>query len=204
MGNDIAWFVKTCHLCQLRKIQNALISPIVATPAPLFSKIYVNTMYLPASEGFNFIVQRQCSVIHWPEFDMLRNENARAIGEWLLNNFIYRWGTLSEIVSDNGTPFVKAIGYLAKHYHINHIHISGYNSRANRLVECAHFDIRQALFKAADGIASKWSSVAYSVFWADRVTVQKHMGCSPYFAATGTHPLLPLDIVKASYLLPPT
>ncbi|ETW85293.1 hypothetical protein HETIRDRAFT_308540 [Heterobasidion irregulare TC 32-1] len=29
------------------------------------------------------------------------------------------------------------------------------------------------------------------------------MGCSPYFAATGTHPLLPLDIAEATYLLPP-
>ena len=29
------------------------------------------------------------------------------------------------------------------------------------------------------------------------------MGCSPYFITTGTHPLLPLDIAKATYLLPP-
>ena len=29
------------------------------------------------------------------------------------------------------------------------------------------------------------------------------MGCSPYFAVMGTHPLLPLDIVEANYLLPP-
>jgi hypothetical protein len=29
------------------------------------------------------------------------------------------------------------------------------------------------------------------------------MGYSPYFAATGTHPILPLDIAEATYLLPP-
>ena len=29
------------------------------------------------------------------------------------------------------------------------------------------------------------------------------MGCSVYFATTGTHPLLPFDIAEASYLLPP-
>ena len=29
------------------------------------------------------------------------------------------------------------------------------------------------------------------------------MGCSPYFAATGTHPLLLIDIAEANYLLPP-
>ena len=39
--------------------------------------------------------------------------------------------------------------------------------------------------------------------WADHVTVRRRMGCSPYFAITGTHPLLPLDITEATYLLPP-
>ena len=29
------------------------------------------------------------------------------------------------------------------------------------------------------------------------------MGVSPFFAITGTHPVLPLDIVEATYLLPP-
>jgi hypothetical protein len=29
------------------------------------------------------------------------------------------------------------------------------------------------------------------------------MGCSPYFAATGTQPLLPFDIIEANYLAPP-
>ena len=203
MGNDIAWFVKTCQICQTRKTQNVLIPPIVATPAPLFAKIYVDTMHMPPSSGFKYIIQGRCSISHWPEFDLLRKENAHAIGEWLLRNFIYRWGTLVEIVSDNGAPFVKAIGYLSKRYHIRHIRISGYNSRANGIVERAHFDVRQALFKAASGDAAKWSSVAYSVFWADRVTIRKRLGCSPYFAVTGTHPLLPFDIIEATYLLPP-
>jgi hypothetical protein len=29
------------------------------------------------------------------------------------------------------------------------------------------------------------------------------MGCSPYFAATRTHPLLPINMAEANYLLPP-
>jgi hypothetical protein len=29
------------------------------------------------------------------------------------------------------------------------------------------------------------------------------MGCSPFYAVTGVHPILPFDIVEANYLLPP-
>ena len=200
---DVTWFVRTCHLCQLRKTQHVLIPPTVAMPAPLFSKVYMDTMHLTPSSGYKYIVQARCSLTHWPEWDMLRTESAKTLAKFILHNIIYRWGTLLEIVSDNGAPFVKAMDYLSKQYNIKHIRISGYNSRANGLVERSHFDVRQALFKACDGDQSKWASSAYSVFWAERVTVRRRMGCSPYFATTGTHPLLPFDIAEANYLLPP-
>jgi len=160
-------------------------------------------MHLPKSGGFKYIVQGRCSLVHWPEFDTLRKETAKALADWLMRCFVWHWGTLSEIVTDNGAPWLKALEYLSKRYHINHIRISGYNSRANGIVERSHFDVRQAIFKACDGDQAKWHPVAYSVFWAERVTVRRRMGCSPYFAVTGTHPLLPLDIAEATYLLPP-
>jgi hypothetical protein len=162
----------------------------------------MDTMHLPPSGGFKYLVQGRCSISHYPECRSLRRENAKALADWIFQDILCRWGTLCEIVTDNGPPFVKALTHLEKQYNVRHIRISGYNSQAN-LAERPHFDVRQAIFKAADGNMSKWHSVVYSVFWADRVTVRRRMGCSPYFTATGTHPLLPLDISEATYLLPP-
>jgi hypothetical protein len=203
MRADIAWFIRTCRLCQLRQIRNVLIPPTVAIPAPMFAKIYADTMHLPPSGGFKYIVQGRCSLTHFAEFRMLRKESGTALGDWLFEDVLCRWGGLTEIVTDNGPPFIKAVNYLAKKYHIHHIRISGYNSRANGIVERPHFDVRQALFKAIDGDQAKWYKAVYSIFWADRVTIRRRMGCSPYFAVTGTHPILPLDISEATYLLPP-
>src|SRR5271156_4856372 len=203
MADDITWFIRTCHICQTRQTRQNLIPPTVAMPAPLFSKVYMDTMHMPNSSGYKYIVQGRCSLIYWPEWAMLTRESGKTLGKWILHDFIYRWGLLLEIVTDNGAAFLKALAWLEKHYHIKHIRISGYNSRANGLVEQTHFQVREAIFKACDGNQSKWSSVAYSVFWAERVTIRRRMGCSPYFAATGTHPLLPIDIAEANYLLPP-
>ena len=200
---DIAWFIRTCHYCQLRQTRNLLIPPTVATPAPLFAKVYIDTMHMPASGGYRYLVQGRCSLAYYPEFRMLRKENARTLGDWVFEDIICRWGSLAEIVTDNGPAFIAALEYLAKRYHIRHIRISGYNSRANGLVERAHFDVRQSLYKAVDGDESKWSLGAHTVFWAERVTVRRRMGCSPYFVITGSHPLLPLDISEATYLQPP-
>jgi hypothetical protein len=202
MGNDIAWYVKTCHICQTCQTRQVLIPPVVATPAPLFAKMYMDTMHLPCSGGYSYIVQGRCSLTGYPEFRMLRKETAQALGDWIFQDILCRWGTLVEIVSDNGKPFVAALAHLECKYHVKHIRISGYNSWANGIVERSHFDIRQVLFKAADGEQNRWSQVTYSVFWSERITPRKHMGCSPFYAATGAHPLLPFDIVEANYLLP--
>jgi hypothetical protein len=203
MHSDIVWFVRTCHLCQLRQTRQVLIPPVVATPAPLFAKVYIDTMHMPPSASFKYIVQGRCSLSQYPEFRMLRTESAKTIGDWIFEDILCRWGSIREIVTDNGAAFLKALEYLSKRYHINHIRISGYNSRANGLVERPHFDVRQSLFKAADGDPKRWSTVAHTVFWAERITIRKRMGCSPYFAATGSHPLIPLDISEATYLQPP-
>ena len=127
-----------------------------------------------------------------------------SIGDWIFQDILCHWGSIREIVTDNSAPFIKAVEYLAKWYHIYHITISGYNSRVNGIVERSHFGVRQALVKACDRDISKWNKGAYSVFWAERMMTRRRMGCSPYYAATGATPLIPLDIMEATYLqLPP-
>ena len=203
LGHDIAWYVCTCHICQTRQTRQIAIPPVIATPVPLFAKMYMDTMHLPHSASCAFIVQGRCSLTNYPEFRALRKETAQAISDWIFQDILCRWGTLVKIVSDNGKPFVAALRYLVKKYHIKHIRISGYNSRANGIVERSHFNVWQALYKAADGKQNRWAQVAHSVFWAEHITPRRCMGCSPYYAATGTHLLLPFDIIEANYLLPP-
>ena len=190
-------------MCQIRTTFQARIPPIVARPAPLFGKAYIDTMFMPPANGYKYLVQARCSLSHWPEFRMLRAETGKALGDFIFEEILCRWGGLDTIVTDNGKPFIAAMEYLAKRYHIQHIRISGYNSRANGLVERPHYDVRQSLFKAADGEQSKWWKYTSEVFWAERITIRQKMGCSPYFVVTGTEPLMPFDIVEATYLLDP-
>ena len=121
---DITWFVLTCRICQLQKVWQVLIPPIIAMPVPLFSKVYMDTMHMLVSGGFKYIIQGCCSLTHWPEWDPLQQETGRTLANFILNNIIYRWGLLLEIVTNNGPVFLKALSYLEKHYHIKHIRIS--------------------------------------------------------------------------------
>ena len=83
--------------------------------------MYMDTMHLSRSGGFSYIVQGRCSLTHYPEFRMLRKETTQALGDWIFQDILSRWGTLIEIVSDNGKPFVAVLSHLEKKYHVKHI-----------------------------------------------------------------------------------
>jgi hypothetical protein len=72
----------------------------------------------------------------------------------------------------------------------------------NGIVESKHFDVREAIMKTCRGNKSKWQEVLPQVFWAERVTIRKSTGYSPYFLAHGVHPLLPFDILESTFLAP--
>jgi Integrase zinc binding domain len=112
MVQDIAWFVLTCHICQVQKTQKILILPIVTMPAPLFSKVYMDTMHMPTSSSYKFIVQGCCSLVYWLEWIQLQKESAKAISLWILHDIIYRWGMILEMVMDNGPVFLAALHWL--------------------------------------------------------------------------------------------
>jgi hypothetical protein len=46
MASAIAWFICTFFVCQQHQIRKVHIPPTVAIPAPIFAKVYMDTMHL--------------------------------------------------------------------------------------------------------------------------------------------------------------
>jgi hypothetical protein len=197
---DVGWFDDTCFECQRRNTRHVMIPPSVAYPAPLFRKVYCDTMHMPTANKFKYIVHGRCSLTGWPEWRALRIENAEQIGRWLFEDVLCRWGGVEEIVTDNGPQFLAATNWLSTKYGIHRIRISPYNSRAN-LVERRHFDVREAIVKTSGDDVAHWYKYAHHVFWAERVTVQRATGHSPFFMAHGVEPVLPFDLEEATWLV---
>ncbi|KAJ2911441.1 hypothetical protein MD484_g8972, partial [Candolleomyces efflorescens] len=200
---DVKWFVASCHECQVRKMNQFHIPPVVPPPFNLFRKVHIDTMMMPKAYGYRLIVHARCSLSSYPEWRMLRAENASSIASFIFEEILCRWGVIEEIITDNGTPYIaEAVELLVKRYGVHRIRISPYNSQANGIIERRHLDVREALIKAAGGDESKWPVVAPSVFWAERITIQKATGYSPYYIAHGIEPLLPFDLAEGTLMLP--
>ena len=78
---------------------------------------------------------------------MSKKEMVKTLGDWLWQDILCQWFIVREIVLDNGSVFVAALEYIEKQYHIQHIHISGYNSQANGIIKQPHFHIHNTLYK---------------------------------------------------------
>ncbi|KAJ3898899.1 hypothetical protein F5879DRAFT_978801 [Lentinula edodes] len=90
---------------------------------------------------------------------------------------------LEEITTNNGPSIVAALDWLWEWYHITHIRIAAYNSQANGTVEVSHRYIRDGIVKACGSDIRQWTRVTPYVFWADRITVRRDIGYSPYYAS---------------------
>jgi hypothetical protein len=202
IAQDVKWYVQTCYQCQIRSFFKLKLPPTISPVPSLFQKVYIDTMHMPRSNGFKYLVQARCALTSYVEWRPLRRETRRTLSAFIFEEIICRWGCLSEIVTDNGTAFVAACEELAAKFHIQHIRISPYNSQANGVVERTHRDFRESLIKCCDGEASKWTTVAPYVAWADRVTTRKTTGHSPFFMAHGVEPVMPFDLAEATYLFP--
>jgi hypothetical protein len=201
LDEDVKWYIRTCHECQLRLLHKIIIPPTVPNPGGLFRKVYVDTMLMPKAKGYRYIIHARCSLTSYPEWKMVRHENYTTIATFL-HELACRWGAIEVIVTDNAPQYLQAAELFVEKHHIRHIKISPYNSRAQGPIERRHFDVRESIMKAAEGDESKWPDVAPAVFWAERVTIQKSTGYSPYYLAHGVEPLLPFDLAEATYLAP--
>jgi hypothetical protein len=202
LHDDVRWYIRTCHQCQVRQTEYFLIPPSVPHVPSLFRKAHLDTFLMPPAGTYRYVHHARDALTSYPEGRAATADTGRAISTFIFEDILCRWGAMEEIVTDNGPAYIAAVNELGSTYGIHHIRISGYNSRANGLIESKHFDVREAIMKTCEGNASKWRQVLPQVFWAERTTIRRSTGYSPYYMVHGVHPLLPFDIHEATYLAP--
>ena len=124
----VAWYGKRC------KMVHSDLSPLPdsKSTAVSYSLCHCDSspLILQSLHGYNVYAHiRRVQVHHpktlllisWLEWAMLQKETRKTLGNWILCDFIYCWGLLCEIVTENGPAFLKALAYLEKHSHQAHL-----------------------------------------------------------------------------------
>ena len=201
MKKQIKEHIRSCHSCQLRSTKKMHLPVTVSHPPCLFSKVYLDVMKMPLARGKQWLIGCRDDLSGVTECKAIARDTAKAIAKFFLERIILRYGFVQEVVTDNGPSFSKEFAELMKQYGLHHIKISPYNSQANGVVERGHYNIREALVKLCDGDLSRWPSMVDAACHADRITVRRSTGYSPYFLLHGVHPLLPGDLADATFMV---
>jgi len=98
-----------CHQYQVLSLKHVVLPLTIQVPIPLFRKTYVDTMHMPPSQGYKYLVQAHDSLTGWPEWRALTCETGRTLGQFIFKELLCRWSRLEEIITDNGTLFVAAL-----------------------------------------------------------------------------------------------
>ena len=201
MKKQIKEHIRSCHSCQLRSTKKMHIPVTISHPPCLFSKVYLDVMKMPPARGKQWLIGCRDDLSGVTECKAIARDTAKAIAKFFLERIILRYGFVLEVVTDNGPSFAKEFAQLMKQYGLHHIKISPYNSQANGVVERGHYNIREALVKLCDGDLSQWPLMVDAACHADRITVRRSTGYSPYFLLHGAHPLLPGDLADATFMV---
>ena len=201
MREDLIEHIRSCHACQLRSTKKMHIPIEPSLPTSLFRKVYLDVMKMPEAQGKKWIVACRDDLSGTTETRAIASDNAKTLAKFFKEQVIYRYGTVEEVVTDNGPSLMGEFATIVQKFNIRHIKISPYNSQANGVVERGHYNLREAIVKMCEGNIRDWPSVLPAATYADRITTRRATGYSPFYLLHGTHPLLPCDLAEATFMV---
>jgi len=125
---DVAIWIRSCHVCQLRNERKITIPVIPSAPVQPFRQFHLDYAMIVKSRGYIAYVAAKYATTGYAEARMLRELRAKAIAAFIFEDTICRWGNADTISTDNGSEFDNEIlTRLLGDYNVHHIKISPYN-----------------------------------------------------------------------------
>ena len=86
--DDVKWFIKTCHQCQIHQTCHFRIPPTIPIVGGLFTRVHIDTMLMPHAGGYRYIIQACCTLTAYPEWRMLRSESASILTSFIFEDLL--------------------------------------------------------------------------------------------------------------------
>ena len=154
-----------------------------------------------ATDGSKYMVGMRDDLSGWAEYKALRKASSRAVAKFIYEVWMARYGCPLLIVNDGGPENQALTKELLERFNVRNVQVAAYHPQSNGLVERRHQNIINTLAKliAPSGKPGNWPAHLATVSWADRITVRKSMGMTPYRVVFGQGCLLPVEIAMESW-----
>ena len=198
--NDCKEYVQSCVYCQKREATRTEEALYPMWASALWEKVGLDVTYMPTDGGKKALVVAREDLSGWPEAKALANATAEEIATFLWEEVVCRHGVFGRLVIDGGPENQGVTVAFTNKYGIERVQISAYNSKANGMVERGHRSISEALSKMGGG-RRRWRKNLAAVLLAERTSIHRPTGVTPFFLIYGREAILPIDTRYATWRL---
>jgi len=202
MHDQVEEAVNTCKECQMwspRRYEERAQS--TEPPAWIMWKIHLDIQHMPTDHGMRYLIEARCDLSGFVEAQPLRAANSKNIASFLETHLVHRYGLPGTVVVDGGTEFKGELKTTCEAMKISRVVTSAYNPRANGIVEGGHYTLASALAKTGKGQAKGWVKRLPVALFADRTTIRRSHGKTPFCIVYGYEPVVPLEIDTPTWRL---
>ena len=152
-------------------------------------------------DGLQYMVGMRDDLSGWAEYKALRKASSRAVAKFIYEVCMACFGCPLLIVNDRGPENQAITKVLLEKVNVRKVQVAAYHLQSNGLVEPRHQMIVDALAKltAPSGKPGNWPPHFAAVSWADRITVRKSTGMTPYRVVFGQACSLTVEIAIESW-----
>eukprot|EP00253_Pinus_taeda_P028990 PITA_28990 len=150
----------------------------------------------PSSSGqHRWILTATDYFTKWIEAIPCRQPNDSIIIQFLETNILSRFGCPKKIITDNAAAFKskKMINFCHK-YHITLGHSTAYYPQGNGLAESSNKSLINIIKKVLEENKKNWHKKLVNALWADRLTIKRSIGTSPYELVYGLEAVFPSSL----------
>lgn len=142
---------------------------------------FIGEIIEKSSGGHRWILVAIEYFTKWVEAILTRQETSKIVIDFILNNIVTRFGVLVRLIIDNVTCFrSEEFTKFCKSYGISISYASPYHPQENGKVESNNKNIMKIIKRTLGKKKRAWDSKLKMVVWADRITIKKSMGTSPF------------------------
>ena len=200
MKSEIRKCVRNCQNCQANKITRHTKSPSgIITNREKLRVVHIDLVGpLKEIRGKKFLFTMIDHDTGWVEAFPMWDIGAKEVTDIIEKEWISRFGTPEQIISDNGRQFISTdFRNLCNRYGIEHHHTTPYHLQSNGKIERLHRTLKEVLRSGSTNEDKEWIQTLPLVLLGLRNKINDS-GLSPSQILFGTSTRLPGDVIIPS------
>jgi transposase InsO family protein len=129
----------------------------------------------------------------WVEAAPLIKLTASNVAKFLLEYWVYRYGSIKTVTTDNGSEFKEEFKDTVAKIGAKLAQTTPYYPEANGMVERGNKPIKDTLVKMCGQSGGKWREHLPLVLFSHRISTKRTTGYTTYEIIFGQLPVLPVD-----------